>query len=150
MQESKNVTVNGKAYQVFHIPPTAALRNYLKLQKLLLGPLGEALNSAGSIKDIGTALDKDIDLGKALGKLAESIDPDQLTALFKELIEIGAKDGGGLPIAFEIHFMGNIADVFGLVKEVISFNYPNFFGMLFDLTGFVLPASTPAKLPSNP
>lgn len=145
MQESKTVTVNGKAYQVYHIPPTAALRNYLKLQKLLLGPVGEAINSAGSLKDIGASLDKDIDLGKALGKLAESINPDELTALFKELIELGARDSAGLPIVFETHFMGNIADVFGLVKEVISFNYPNFFGMLFDLVGFAKLDSTPAK-----
>ena len=148
MQSSKKVTVNGKNFEVYSIPPTAALKNYLKLQKLLLGPVGEAINSAGSIPggNIAEVLERNIDIGSALGKLAEAINPDELTALFKELIELGARDEKGLPIQFEIYFMGNIAEVFGLVKEVVGHNYPNFFGMLFGLVNFATPTdSTQAK-----
>lgn len=135
MQSNKTVTVNGKAYQVFSIPPTPALKNFLKLQKYILGPIGAAIDQAGAGSNIAEVLERNIDLGGALSKLAEAIEPDEMTALFKELIELGARDEKGNPLAFEVAFMGDIASIFGLVKEVVNHNYPDFFVMLSGLGG---------------
>jgi hypothetical protein len=80
-------------------------------------------------------MDTKIDIGAALSSLGDSLKPEEMTDLFKELINLGARDDKEMEINFEQHFMGDIGQVFAVVREVVSHNYPNFFGVLFDLAG---------------
>ncbi len=156
MQTEKDVVVGKKKYKVVSIPPTLALEYYLTLQKFALGPVGEMLDNslAKAMPDQETIekndlfakfMSSDINISKALSKLAESLEPKKLTDLFKGLIENGARNADGTPFIFEEEFHGQIQTLFGLVSEVVTHNYPNFFGILLDLIRVKKADTTQAK-----
>jgi len=163
MKSEKVVIFGSKKFQVVSIPPTLALKYYFTLQKYVLGPTGEVLgqllttvepdknptkeiNKDAVIAKLLASIGEQIDLGSVLGKLAATIDPDILTELFKGLITNGVLkiDEKGQPVTFifEEEFIGDITTLFGLVSEVVSHNYPNFFAMLLGLLNITKPAST--------
>ena len=160
MQTSKIVPIGKKKYKVISIPPTMALEYYFTLQKYALGPAGETLKQALASTDkkdkplSEAELTKEnvlqkilvnVDLGTILTKLANTIEPKVLSGLFKNLITDGATHADDSTIIYEEEFIGEIKTVFGLVSEVVSHNYPNFFGMLFDLIKVNPTDSTPEK-----
>lgn len=150
MQTSKDVSVGTKKFKVISITPNRALEHYFTLQKYILGPVGDIVKTFTTASDFESFQDKEIDFGAALGRLAESIDPKALTKLMTDLVADGAQKTDGSQIIFEEEFYGDLGTVFGLVKEVVSHNYPNFFGMLLDLIKGLGPVSTLVTPRTNP
>lgn len=126
----KNIDEN--IYTITQIPARRALKILTRLVKLLGPALAELV--LANQKENENA---DSCIPKAVALLASSLDENDFENLVMSLLEGIRKDGMELkPAIFDMEFAGKFNTLLKLLKEILQFNYGDFFlgdGIINDL-----------------
>ena len=121
-------TIDGKDYEVWHLPPLEASNILIKLSKLLLEPIGEALGKQ-NLNGLANGTN-DIDFGKALSTLASRLDEQEVQTIMKAMFKythIKTETGGFIPVNIDRDFTGEILHMFNVLKTALEVNFWIFF-----------------------
>lgn len=123
--------VDDKEYEIWHLPPMEASGILIKLTKLLLQPLGEALGK----QDLKALADgtTDIDFGRALSTLASRLDEQEVQTIMKAVFKythIKTETGGFIPVDINRDFTGQIMHMFNVLKAALEVNFQDFFSVI--------------------
>ena len=137
--------IDDTEYEIWHLPPLEASSILIKLTKLLLEPIGEALGK----QDLKTLVDgtSDIDFGKALSTLAGRIDEQDVQNIMRAMFKythIKTETGGFIPVDINRDFTGKIMHMFNVLKTALEVNFQDFFSVI----GGKLGTLTVKKVPS--
>ncbi len=131
----KNVTVNNTDYLLTTIPGRKSMKISKQLVKLL-GPAFLELQASGvnpeaqgKKAEADNKAKEEAAMVKAVTALIERLDDVDVEALVIELVTTGASKGT-MAINIDTEFAGNLSGLFGLVKEIIMFNYQDVFSNL--------------------
>ncbi len=137
-RETKTKEIDGFEYTCTQFPPQKALRILTKLTKYLGGPLAELMKSAGSAKGLMDMDTDNLDIGGALMSLGNSMGPDDLYILSKDVCEsVIASKSENEPEAlsgqlkenvFDQHFVGpkGLKRLFKVLVFALEVNYGDF------------------------
>jgi len=139
-------TIDGKDYEIWHLPALDAMKVLVKILKIILEPIGKGLGK--SEKELQTEvatetksfLDKDIDFSGLFCSLANRLDEKEIQEIMKIIFEYVYKknDNGGFEkVNLAIDFKGEFFHMLNVFKEALGVNYSDFFSVIGD----------PAKVP---
>lgn len=120
----KTVTeiINGNKYVITTFTAIKGQLILIKLLKYLRGG-AEILDSISDFKNI---LDSDINIGKAIEKIIEDINPDALNDLICTMLKNVAFENKFMTKEFiDLHFAANYTEMYALIVAVIKVNYIN-------------------------
>lgn len=130
MKYDSEVTVgegaSAKTYVLQKFTATTAVKLFTKLVKLLGIPASQAW----------TGMDKEANdlIPKVIGSLTERLDEDEVLLLMKDLLRCASHQQVPVVNVFDAHFQGDMLGLFALLKEILTFQYGDFFGALVDAT----------------
>lgn len=141
MLYDKKIEVGGHEYHVQQFVASTAVKNFTRLFKLIGVPVSMA---AGS-------LDQEADsvFPKMIQALAEKADEDEVLTLIKDLMKCAHVEGLPVSQVFDTHFQGRFNDLFLLLKEILVFQYGDFFSGLLSKKGQVEALKKKSKSPNT-
>ena len=134
MRQAKQILVDGETYTVSPYSPTFGFKLLTKIIKAIGKPAAGLISSVISQKGKSIS-DIDIDgpeVMNALTDLTDSLDPDHLDSLIKEILSqtfLGQSSTSVVSV-FESHFVGRYLHVLKLVVATVGAQYDDFLGVL--------------------
>ncbi|NIQ92448.1 MAG: hypothetical protein GWN93_27085 [Deltaproteobacteria bacterium] len=135
-RHTKEFEVDGVKYKTTHLPATTANKLLIKLSKVLTPGL-MALASANQDGEVTLDL-----IGNLLTQMLSVTDENEVDENIKTLLSTTQMiDGSGAirPIQFDTDFAGRLGHMYKVLKEVLDFQYSDFFA---EIVGFVGAAPT--------
>lgn len=127
MQRTKEIALDGKRYDTTQYSATFGLKLLTRLSKVIGKPLA-ILTTTDQDSEVGADL-----ISRAVEALTKEIDEDSVLTLVLDILHtttIVANGNERRPIEFNTDFAGCYGHLFRLIKEVLSFQYSDFFGEL--------------------
>lgn len=134
MQRSKEISIDGRRYFSTQYSATKGLILLSDLAAVVGKPFGVIASTMTSGDEISKEQKEELvaqAMGEIISSVAGQMSGQQIVALVKDIIsttEYMQDDGKRRPIQFDIDFAGSYGHLFKLVKEVLSFQYSDFFG----------------------
>ncbi len=120
--------INGHSYYVRQLPPTKALPLKYELTRILGKALPSLLTAKGKDDEVQAEA-----FGKALDSIFNSVNPEELMALIKRVVETATRDGkrimdgmGSEAISFDEAFQDEYSEMYQVFFFVLEVNYGNF------------------------
>jgi hypothetical protein len=133
MRNQADLTINGTRYSVMMYAPSKFLKLTTKISKLLGEPMAMLVaNMKGKNVDLSEMdLNEEV-VGLAIKALVEKLDPDAMPDFVNELLDgVEVIDGNiRRQVRIDVDFMGNVSQMFAVLKETLKFQYADFFGAL--------------------
>lgn len=146
MRKSQEFEVEGVKYLTTQYSGSKSIVLLAKLAKIIAKPAG-ALMEGGLDMQLSQKIVTDIVDG-----ITSSVEPEQLPALIKDILEgtiLFMEDGKNRQIIIDTDFQGNLMSLFKILKEVLAFQYGDFFGAIAGaapaLTAKVVPTGRRVK-----
>lgn len=127
MRSGHEIEVDGVKYITTHYSGDKAMIILAKLAKIMARPISKLVDG-GMEKEASQQL-----ISEVLQALTENVEPEKLPALVKEILEgtlIFIDGDKTRPIMTATDFQGNIFPAFKLIKEVLQFQYGDFFAAI--------------------
>ena len=131
-RRTADLEIDGVKYFTTQYPATKGHKLLIRLVKMLGKSVTSAMSVAGE-----NILDAKINgelIGAAIEPLLESLDENTADKLVKDILEttdvIDEKGKTSLLTAFDVHFAGRYGHLYKVLKEVLAFQYGNFFGVI--------------------
>jgi len=136
MRNSTEFEVDGARYRTTKYPATKGLKILTRLSQVAGEPMAMLMSED---------LDKDVSpsfVGAAVRALVEKLDEDLVEMLVKDILSgtdiiDGSKTRPVLP-CFDEEFAGRFGHLFKVLKEIVGFQYGDFFGGLAETGGAFL------------
>lgn len=135
--------IDGKTYEIWHLPTEQAIKMLTKLTKLIGEPLGKSIG--GLTSNSGSILDAQINydfIGAGIGLLANKLDEDEVLGIVKTMLKYVNKKnekGGFIEVNLEIDFQGEIMHLLNVVRASLEHNFSDFFAGIKSRLKEVLP-----------
>jgi hypothetical protein len=125
MKKSTEIVVDGRRYLCNKYPGRFALRLLTRLTKLLAKPVAMTVVAETSESE---KTDRIGLIGGAIDSLMFNIDPDAFEQLVTDVLEgTSIVDGSShRSIIFDTDFMGSMAHLAKVLKEILAFQYSDF------------------------
>jgi hypothetical protein len=126
MKTEKTVSIGGQDYTIHQFGATEGLKLGLELSKRV-APVVAPLVALGQDRDITVEMAE-----KVADALVQNLDVDTTVGLIQRLVSKTTVTGVGVlsGVTFETHFAGNYAALLQVLREVVSFNFADFFSGL--------------------
>jgi len=127
MIQEKTFEINGQRYRIQQLGAREGRRVWLKLLKVLSGPLKAASEAEGGVTEML--------LVKALASLFDAVDDemfDELCEVFGKKTQVYVKESDKWPeltgVVFDTHFARNYVAMMQWLGECVVFNFGSFLG----------------------
>ncbi len=137
MQRSTEFAVGDRRYQTTQYPATKGLKLLTRLSKIVGKPLGMF---ASRLDEKATP---DL-IGNAIEAMLAQVDEEIVVKLVDDILSSTQiiENSTYRPINFNIDFAGSYGHLFKVIKEILSFQYSDFFGELADASAILRQDST--------
>lgn len=129
MRRTADLEIDGVRYTTTQYPATGGHKLLIRLAKVAGGPLVSVMSAGGLGADVTPDL-----IAKAIDSLMGAVDEDMVDKLVKDALattEVMEDSGRKALIAcFDIHFAGRYGHLYKVLKEVLAFQYGDFFGAI--------------------
>lgn len=130
MRNQQDITVDGVKYSVFKYSTTHGLTLLGKIAKIIGEPL--SILASMSKGSLDTEINADA-MGQMAKSLVQNIQPEDLPNMANEIlrgVEIYGQDARRRDVNFDLDFQGKFGHLFKVLKNVLQFQYEDFFGEL--------------------
>lgn len=124
MREEVTRVIENNEYVFTTLPVKTSIKTLTKLTKLIVGPIGSAINGKDTISD---ALG-DIDVGSLISGLSDRLDEDEVYGIIETFAGVILHKGQRLSSILDAHFGGNPALLLKVIGAALEIEYANFFG----------------------
>lgn len=124
MQRTTEFEVDGVKYATTQYPATKGLKLLTRLSKIIGKPMGVLTATGGLDAEVTPDL-----IGSAIEALTSQIDEEIVDKIVKDALvstEVLGEEGRR-PLNFDIDFAGRYGHLFKVLKEVLAFQYGDFF-----------------------
>jgi hypothetical protein len=129
MIKTRTETINGKIISVTQLPARRAIRLKARLLKLLAPTFGALFDSAPRGRNILSTDIPPAAFGKALEKLAETLQPEEYESLILESLSGTKIDNSDISTqTFDIIFGGELLFLYKVVWFSVKVQFEDFFG----------------------
>ena len=127
--DSQSISINGRTYQVFKLPPLTAQDVLIDLAQALAPAASELTKILDGQKDIAT-LERQIDPGAAIGKIAMGLTKEKMRDLVSVMQNVTHCDGKELGPVFDAVFSGDLPAMYQWLWFALRVQFGNFSGLV--------------------
>ena len=120
MRHTKEIQVGDHIYTVTQYSATKGLKTLTRLIRLIGEPLGALTGVDPSQPEKA--------ITEAIKALVMRLDEAEVESLIKSMLEGVRVDGQ--PLMFDIHFAGRLGHLMAVVKEIVMYQFGDFFSLL--------------------